>query len=177
MKKMILILLVAVFLNLFYGCCGGFGASGTDCTNYKASQQIYINFNLDSSNNGFKVNELDSTYCIVYQADSVNNFVIPIDTFTIVNASRLEYSQLTNYYTYDVYLIDNQLDAKNRQLEKSLKIFNSNSNKVYELTNIEVELLQNEKKCCQEYSDNNIKSFKLNGVPYSGNTVITLNKK
>jgi hypothetical protein len=177
MKKIIFIGFITIIINVFYGCCGGFGASGTDCTNYKAKRQIFVTFNLDSNNNGFKLDELDATYGIIYEADSVNNFIIPIDTFVFVNTSILQQSKYLNMYQYEMYLIDNEVERGDYQLQKSLKIVNTNSNKVYEITNIEVAVMQNEKKCCQEYKDSNIKSYKLNGVICSGDNLITLNKK
>jgi hypothetical protein len=60
-------------------------------------------------------------------------------------------------------------------LKSAFRIFNSNTKFITEISKIE--LYQNEKKCCQEYKDDNIKNYLLNGVKKSGNESILISKR
>ena len=121
MKKLLFIGLITTIINIFYGCCGEFPrmGGGIDCTNYKANRQILVSFNLDSINNRFKINEFDSSYCVIYEADSTNSFITTIDTLVFLNASILEYSKLTNVYQYGIFVIDNNSKIGNYHLKKN----------------------------------------------------------
>lgn len=145
---------------------------GIDCTNYNASRQMFITMNMDSLNNGFKLAELDSTYIILFESDSIDSFKKPIDTIVFLNSSNNYYYSPTNRYEFQYWIVKDNLKAGNYSLKNSFKIYNSNSSIINEISNIEIELLQNEKKCCQEYSDDNIKSYKLNGIQKTGNSII-----
>ncbi len=175
MRKRVIVVLT-IIISSFYGCCGGFG-TGPDCTNYKANRQIFIRMNMDSTNNGFKISELDSTYFILYESDSINPFAKPIDTVTLFNSTNVSNYSPYNRYDYGYYLVQENLKTGSYSLKKGIKIYNTHSSIINELSNFEIELKQNEKKCCDNYSDDNIKSYKLNGVQKFGYDEIIINKK
>jgi hypothetical protein len=173
-KKLNFIGFAAMMITIFYGCCGGFPGmgGGIDCTNYKASRQMFITMNMDSLNNGFKLAELDSTYIILFVSDSIEAFKEPIDTVVFLNSSNIYNYSSNNLYGFQYWITKDNSKTGNYSLKNSFKIYNSNSSIINEISNIEIELLQNEKKCCQEYSDDNIKSYKLNGIQKTGNSII-----
>ena len=167
MKTTLYIMIISIFVT---GCCGGMpGSSGIDCTNYKAINSINIKLNMDSLNNGFKENEVDSTFIVFYESDSSNSYLWATDTAIIHNS-------IIHRYHYQIYLTQN-LKTGNYMLKSAFRIFNSNTKFITEISKIEIELYQNEKKCCQEYKDDNIKNYLLNGVKKSGNESILISKR
>ena len=100
MKKLIFLGFITVISIFFYGCCGGFGASGIDCTNYNASTTIFIKMNMDSSNLGFKIMELDSTYLIKYKSSKTNLYdnVIDMINMCAMISQNIGKEEITNVY-------------------------------------------------------------------------------
>ncbi len=164
--------------NIFSACCGGFpGTSGINCNNNKAISQLYVKMNTDSLQNGFKISELDSTYIVIFESDTNNPFKTPIDTQVIFNSNNIYNYNPNSLYEYPIVTLATSTNSGNQEIKNSFKIFNTHSSIVYQLTHIETETLQNEKKCCQEYSSNSFKSYQLNGVLNQASNVIVVNKK
>lgn len=175
MKKLLFVGFITIIMNFFYGCCGGIVGGGIDCTNYKASTLIFIKMNMDSTNKGFKIKELDSTYLIKYKSSFTNLFDTVIDTTYLFYGRNMEFidSNFLKTYYFDLQIYDNSQEGKNLS-DYNYKIINSHSQILNEITLIQLETLNNENKCCTgKYSSSqNIYGYKLNGVQKSGNTII-----
>jgi hypothetical protein len=179
MKKLIFLGLITVISIFFYGCCGGFGASGIDCTNYNASTTIFIKMNMDSSNLGFKIMELDSTYLIKYKSSKTNLFDKVIDTTYFYNEKNIRFID-SNYLKNSeigIQIYDESQEGKSLS-DYSYKVINSNSQIINDITLIQIEALNHENKCCTDKyrTSPNITGYKLNGVQKT-DKIIVINKK
>lgn len=140
-----------------YGCCSFPGMSGIDCTKYAFNRGIYLYLDFDSTNSGFTLVEVDSTYIVKFSNDSLAPLSAVIDTqfFNRDNFSErrsLEFSDIDNSKTTD-YEVQYNYIIKNKYTNNELRI-----------TNIKMVIDINDNKCCSNYTGQHAKSYFVNGV-------------
>ncbi|MES2726631.1 MAG: hypothetical protein V4643_05985 [Bacteroidota bacterium] len=171
-------LFFSLFVLFQYGCgCDFPGKSGIDCTEYAMRNGLSCKMNMDSTTNGFKLQELNATYIVKYESDSVNAFAHVVDTTYLYDDRNIDFTELTNaLYPYNLYVYERDRNV-NYTSGFSYKIINSNSQVVNEITNIKIIFIGNDSKCCSKYVAQEVSSYLLNGALKSNDKTIVINKK
>lgn len=153
--------LLAAFLT---GCC-----PGVDCTKYDENNNLALMLNFDSTRNGFKLNEADSTYIIVFKNLGFKN---PSDTITLNRFSFIIQNSKTEY-EFGRIVYNNSQDYLD---STSYLIKNKYSNNELRIDSVQVKIVHNDNKCCNEYSLQAPKSYHINGKKIVDESIVTLNK-
>ena len=171
-------LFFSLLVLFLYGCgCDFPGRTGIDCTEYAMRNGLTCKINMDSTANGFKLQELNATYIVKYESDSANAFANIVDTIFLYDSTNIGFTELTNsLYPYDLYVYERERN-ENYTSHFSYKIINSNSQLVNEITDIKIIFIGNDSKCCSKYVAQDVSSYLLNGALKSNDKTIVINKK
>lgn len=158
--------LLVVFLT---GCCSMPGQSGIDCSKYAENISLALKLNFDSTQNGFTLNEADSTYIIVFNNLGFKN---PSDTITLNRSFFITQNSRTPFKFGKIIFNSTQdyLDST------SYIIKNKYSNIDLRIDSVQIKIVHNDNKCCNEYSYQTPKSYYISGQKIVNETIVTLNK-
>lgn len=143
--------------------------SGTDCTKYAQSNRLALELNFDSTQNGFKLHEADSTYIIIFNSLGFNQ---PSDTIWLDRFAFIQQNYKTQY-EFSKVLNNNTTDYLD---SCSYIIKNTYSKDVLRIDSVVMQIIKNDSKCCSDYSRQSPKSFYVNGNKIDRQSSIKLNK-
>jgi hypothetical protein len=169
MNRKLNLLLTFIVLTIIAGCCSMPGQSGTDCTKYAQSKRLALELNFDSTQNGFKLHEADSTYIIIFNS---LGFKQPSDTIWL---DRFAFIQQNGKSLYEFGGILNN-SATDYLYSSSYIIKNRYSNDQLRIDSVVMQIIKNDSKCCSDYSRQLPKSFYVNGNKIDRQSSIKLNK-
>lgn len=169
MNRKLNLLFTFIVLTIIAGCCSMPGQSGIDCSKYAIINKLALKLNLDSTQNGFKLHESDSTYIIVFNS---LGFKQPSDTIWLNRFYSIQ-ENYKNQYEFGKVLVNNPTDY----LEPSSYIIkNKYSSNELRIDSVEMQIIKNDSKCCSEFSGQTPKSFYVNGNKIVSQISVTLNK-
>lgn len=169
MNRKLNLLFTFIVLTIIAGCCSMPSQSGTDCTKYAHSNRLALELNFDSTQNGFKLHEADSTYIIIFNS---LGFKQPSDTIWL---DRFAFIQQNGKSLYEFGGILNN-SATDYLYSSSYIIKNRYSNEQLRIDSVVMQIIKNDSKCCSDYSRQLPKSFYVNGNKIDRQSSIKLNK-
>ncbi len=169
MNRKLNLLYTFIVLTIIAGCCSMPSQSGTDCTKYAQSNRLALELNFDSTQNGFKLHEADSTYIIIFNS---LGFKQPSDTIWLDRFAFIQQNYKTQY-EFSKVLNNNTTDYLD---SCSYIIKNKYSNDQLRIDSVVMQIIKNDSKCCSDYSRHSPKSFYVNGNKIDHQSSIKLNK-
>lgn len=169
MNSKLNLLYTFIILTIIAGCCSMPSQSGIDCSKYAMSNRLALELNFDSTQNGFKLHEADSTYIITFNSLGFKqpSDTIWLDKFAFIQQngkSQYEFGGILNNSATD-YLYSSSYIIKNRYSNDQLRI-----------DSVVMQIIKNDSKCCSDYSRQSPKSFYINGKKIERQYIVKLNK-